>query len=65
MEGKKIDYFIFNLYSKYKMWSFIMNILEFKKNKIKEKKIIRNIRRIKSFYVHAPRIYLRRRLKRS
>ena len=47
------------------MWSFIMNILGFKKNKIKEKKIIRNIRRIKSFYVHAPRIYLRRRLKRS
>ncbi len=44
------------------MWSFIMNILGFKK---KEKKIIRNIRRIKSFYVHAPRIYLRRRLKRS
>ena len=46
------------------MWSFIMNILGLKK---KEKKIlkIRNIRRIKSFYVHAPRIYLRRRLKRS
>ena len=44
------------------MWSFIMNIFGFKK---KEKKIIRNIRRIKSFYVHAPRIYLRRRLKRS
>ena len=46
------------------MWSFIMNILGLKKEK-KEKKIIRNIRRIKSFYVHAPRIYLRRRLKRS
>ena len=44
------------------MWSFIMNIFGFKK---KEKKIKRKIRRIKSFYVHAPRIYLRRRLKRS
>jgi hypothetical protein len=62
MEGKKIDYFIFNLLEKYKMWSFIMNMFGFKK---KEKKIIRKIRRIKSFYVHAPRIYLRRRLKRS
>ena len=44
------------------MWSFIMNIFGFKK---KEKKIKRKIRRIKSFYVLAPRIYLRRRLKRS